>query len=106
MTSTPSRSRASTKMSRPNIKGPTFPLWAELASEVFFALADGAVLLITVLGSVAGRPQVTKKPTTVASRGFLSKSFPSSTSTNGAAYYDDQQVYLSNMTNHGADVSP
>jgi len=45
-----------------------------------------------------------KKPTTVASRGFLSKLFRSSTRTNGVAYYDDQQVNLSNFVNHGAEA--
>jgi hypothetical protein len=43
-----------------------------------------------------------KKPTAVASRGFLSKSFLTSTSTDGVADYDDQnsQIYLSNISKH------
>jgi len=38
-----------------------------------------------------------KKPTTVSSRGFLSK-FSLTTSANGVGYYDDQQDYLSNIS--------
>ena len=39
-----------------------------------------------------------KKPTAVASRGFLSKFVLATTSTLGSAGYDDyQQVYLSNV---------
>ncbi|HEX3798259.1 MAG TPA: hypothetical protein VH413_06110 [Verrucomicrobiae bacterium] len=42
-----------------------------------------------------------KKPTTVASRGFLSKSVLASTSPGHAAYYDDYQDLL-NIFNHYA----
>jgi hypothetical protein len=41
-----------------------------------------------------------KKPTAVASRGFLSKAFLTSTSPNGVANYDDDQGYLSNYSKH------
>jgi hypothetical protein len=41
-----------------------------------------------------------KKPTAVASRGFLSKAFSTSTSTNGVANYDDDPNYLSNFSIH------
>src|ERR1035437_4180658 len=50
MTATPSRCSASTKMSRPNIAGPTS---ARLAADLVFAFADSDVLLI-VLSWVAG----------------------------------------------------
>jgi hypothetical protein len=40
---------------------------------------------------VAGRRGCIKKPTTVASRGCLSKSELRSTSANGVVAYDDQQ---------------
>jgi hypothetical protein len=51
-----------------------------------------AVVLFLVV-----QPQVNKKPTTVASRGFLSKLVSASTSANGGvAYDDDQQSNLSN----------
>src|SRR3954464_7177671 len=43
--------------------------------------------------------RVNKKPTTVSSRGFLSKFRLRSTRTNGVANYDDQQ-YLSNINKH------
>jgi len=47
---------------------------------------------------LSGRRGNTKKPTTVASRGFLSKSGLRSTRSYGiAAYDDDQQDYLSNQ---------
>jgi hypothetical protein len=43
-------------------------------------------------------PQANKKPTTVASRGFLSKLNSASTSAYGVANYDDdQQQNLSNI---------
>jgi len=49
---------------------------------------------------VAG-PVVIKKPTTVASRGFLSKLNLTTTSADGVAYYDDQyQSGLSNVLDH------
>ena len=41
-----------------------------------------------------------KKTTAVASRGFLSKAFSTSTSANGIARYDDCQNYLSNYSKH------
>jgi hypothetical protein len=41
-----------------------------------------------------------KKPTTVASRGLLSKSSLVSTSAHGVAYDDDQQNDLSNQILH------
>jgi len=42
-----------------------------------------------------------KKPTAVASRGFLSKAFLTSTSANGIACYDDYyRYYLSNLSEH------
>jgi len=41
-----------------------------------------------------------KKPTAVASRGFLSKACLTSTSANGIAGYDDYQNYLSEFLKH------
>lgn len=38
-----------------------------------------------------------KKPTTVSSRGFLSKFILTTTKTNGVASYDDDQIDLSNV---------
>jgi hypothetical protein len=50
---------------------------------------------------VAGGCGRIKKPTTVASRGFLSKFSSPSTNANGAANYDDyQQNVLSNTNQH------
>ena len=49
------------------------------------------LLSIIVFQFVAGAVRATKKPTAVASRGFLSKAFSTSTSANGIASYDDDQ---------------
>src|SRR4030095_3228498 len=112
MTSPPSRSRASTRMSRPNMTGPTsarptgagFGL-ARAVAAVFFVLAVVFVLLITFCCWPAFGGRRNKKPTTVASRGCLSKSFGLSTSANGVANYnDDQQDYLPNTAIYGADT--
>src|ERR1035437_4307828 len=68
ITSQPSRSSASTKMSRPNIAGPTS---ARLADDFAgFAFADSVVLLMVLL-VCGGAAKGNKKPTAVASRGFL-----------------------------------
>jgi hypothetical protein len=46
-----------------------------------------------------------KKPTTVASRGFLSKFSSPSTNANGVANYDDyQQCILSNTNQHRREI--
>src|SRR6266545_3363968 len=37
---------------------------------------------------------------------LVGNQFLASTSTDGVADYDDQQVYLSKMTNHGQDIKP
>lgn len=44
-----------------------------------------------------------KEPTTVASRGFLSKLFLTSTRASGVAGYDDYQSYLSDVSKHFED---
>jgi hypothetical protein len=50
---------------------------------------------------VAGASQVNKKPTTVASRGFLSKLRLLSTSADGGVAYNDyQRNNLSNIHSH------
>jgi hypothetical protein len=77
-------------MSRPNMALPTS---ARLAED-FFLSAIAVVLLILFFG-YGGLTWITKKPTAVASRGFLSK-FILTTSTDGVAYYDgDGQFNLS-----------
>src|SRR5665213_4266247 len=68
MTSQPSRSRASTKMSRPNMAGPTSA--RRTGDFAGFAFADSVVLLMGLLGC-GGAAKGNKKPTAVASRGFL-----------------------------------
>ncbi|HYG25140.1 MAG TPA: hypothetical protein VEH04_20420 [Verrucomicrobiae bacterium] len=108
MTSTPARSSASTRISRPNISGPTSARGlaedfavrdAGFAAALFFP--DSDVLLIAFLVLAAARDN--KKPTTVSSRGFLSKFFLLPTSTNGVVryYYDDYaQDCLSDIAEH------
>ena len=78
--------------------GPEF----RLLSRVFF-LVLAVVLLICLSCCGHGRGQI-KKPTTVASRGFLSKSSSTSTSTNGAVSYDDyQQDCLPSIVQHSQE---
>src|SRR5208282_2206706 len=97
MTSTPSRSRAWTRMSHPAMAGPTSARRAEAgffscrAGATFAAEADpvvSIVLLICAFGCGRWRG-LNKKPTTVASRGFLSKFNLTTTSTNGVADDND-----------------
>src|SRR5580658_6999495 len=96
MTSTPSRSRASTRMSRPNLTGPTSARCRStgragaLAVDFFFAGAVSVVLLITSYYFKAGG-MGNKNPTTVASRGFLSKFSLFATRACGSVGYDDYQ---------------
>src|SRR5213078_4551347 len=91
--STPSRSRQATRISLPDIAGPS-------SGRLFaaFLVSLCAVLLIgcfAVFSRTVGRRRI-KKPTTVASRGFLSKLNSRSTSPyGGVAYDDDQQSHLS-----------
>jgi hypothetical protein len=59
-----------------------------LAADFVFALADSVALLIFFFGC-GGGAKGNKKPTAVASRGFLLNF--RSTSTNGVANYDDYQ---------------
>src|SRR6266545_7411731 len=73
MTSQPSRSRASTRISRPGIRGPTSAR-ATLAAVFLVFAADDALFIAFWLDRFGRRTRVTKKPTTVASRGLLSKS--------------------------------
>src|SRR5436190_18929309 len=130
MTSTPSRSRASTRMSRPNMAAPTsararvdFPGCAEapaFEAAAFFAAVSVVLLMCSIPGFMdkwiyglweptpsvsphqsnspiihsssflvlADGRRCNKKPTTVSSRGFLSK-FYLTTSANGVVSYDD-----------------
>src|SRR5262245_39439834 len=99
MTSTPSRSRASTRMSRPNINGPTLPEAALAAG--FFDLADVALLMsLSWLMAGASLGPTDKKPTTVASRGFLLKLRSVLTSTSGGAGYYYQRKSNGDMSNN------
>jgi hypothetical protein len=77
--------------------GPNSPRCAPGAALTF---ADAVVLLITFAVAFGDR-ESKKKPTTVASRGFLSKFNLTSTRRHGVAYDDnDRQHYLSNSINH------
>lgn len=85
------------RISLPFMAGPTS---ARLRAAVDF-LADSVVLLI-LFGGYDWQPQVyTKKPTTVASRGLLSKSFLASTSHGGIAQY-----YYSDYCDHDLSKVP
>src|SRR5262245_29007827 len=97
--STPSRSSAATRISLPSMGGPSS---ARTEAAGLFLLAVNVVLLI-VLPDCDRQSRANKKPTTVASRGFLSKFRLASTSPAGGAdnYNDDLQQYLSNVSNHG-----
>ena len=92
MVSTPSRSRQATRISLPDMVGPR----STFLPAFFFA--GSVVLLIFASCGCDWQPQVKKKPTTVSSRGFLSKLKSHSTSADGAVSYDDdqQQYDLSN----------
>src|SRR6266576_3634956 len=97
MTSTSSRSRASTRISRPNMAAPTSARFAgDLPCAAFFFVIS--VVLLMLLFLLCGwRRGPNKKPTTVSSRGFLSKSYLT-TSADGVVFYDDDyQGDLSNM---------
>src|SRR5882672_7320242 len=113
MTSTFARSSASTKMSRPNIDGPTSVLagavdLARVAAFLVFAMAVVVVfiLLIRSFGFPASRSQVTKNPRPFPAVGSCRNCCLPSTSANGVGNYDDQQVYLNKGANHGADFKP
>src|ERR1039457_558884 len=89
ITSTPARSRASTKMSRPNRAGPTSA--RGLAAGLVFAFADAVVLLMVsiICGDAA---KGNKKPTALSAVGFVKVlRSTSATSANGIAGYDDYQ---------------
>src|SRR3982074_1600862 len=98
MVSTPSRSRASTRISLPNMARP-ISARSELGAGA--VLLDSVVLLINLYfltGIGGGR----KKPTAVSSRGFLSKISLFATSADGVVQHDDNncQGRLSNKINH------
>src|SRR5947209_2384822 len=101
MVSTPSRSRQAMTISLPFMAGPT----SGRRAEADF-LADSMVLLMLFMGCGGPSWVATKKPTTVASRGFLSKSSLASTSPGGiAGNYDRDYQDLLNVFNHCGDCS-
>lgn len=105
MTSTPARSRASTKISRPNISGPTSALPAEDAFVVFLVFAVAFVLLIRSM-FCGRRSRVTKNPRPFPAVGCCRNCYLPSTSPSGVAAYDDyQQVDLYESANHRAENS-
>src|SRR4051794_10517950 len=81
---TPSRSSASTRMSQPFIG------WPISARSVFFF--DFVIVLMFPFG-FGLVVEINKKPTTVSSRGFLSKVALSATRPSGIAIYDDYPGY-------------
>ena len=83
MASTPSRSRQAIRMSLPFMAG---PISARFRAAVFLRSQCFAHFILALWLVAAG---CIKKPTTVASRGFLSKSRSASTSHGGIAGYGD-----------------
>jgi hypothetical protein len=90
-------------MSRPNINGPT--LAEDALAAGFFDFAAALLMCLSVFATGASPGPIDKKPTTVASRGFLLKLGSVSTSTNGRAgyyYQRENHIDLSNITEHRA----
>src|ERR1017187_5865050 len=101
MVSTPSRSRQATRISLPDIVGPSSTV---LPARAFLIIA--VVLLICLLRLRLAAAGAQKSPRPFASRGLLSKLSLSSTSAYGVANDDDgQQSYLSNVHYHGREYS-
>ena len=99
--STPSRSRQATRISLPFMAGPTSAR-LRVAGTLFAVLCSIPLSCSCHFWFVAGLSRGSnKKPTTVASRGFLSKFYSASTSPGGiAAYGNDYQNDLSNIHYH------
>ena len=77
------------------------PTLARSLDAAGFVLVISVTLLIHFLLCVAAGPQANEKPTTVSSRGFLSKFLLSSaTCSHGIAYDDHRQQNLSNNRIH------
>src|ERR1035441_3872329 len=101
MVSTPSRSRQATRISLPDIVGPSSTV---LPARAFLLIS--VVLLICLLCLWLAAAGAQKSPRPFASRGLLSKLSLPSTSAYGVANYDDgQQGYLSNVHYHGRECS-
>src|ERR1039457_6185118 len=101
MVSTPSRSRQATRISLPDIVGPSSTV---LPAGVFLLVS--VVLLICLLCLWLAAAGAQKSPRPFASRGLLSKlSLPSTSAYGVANYDDDQQGYLSNVHYHGRQCS-
>src|ERR1035441_2732901 len=101
MVSTPSRSRQATRISLPDIVGPSSTV---LPARAFLLIS--VVLLICLLRLRLAAAGAQKSPRPSASRGLLSKLSLPSTSAYGVANYDDgQQSYLSNVHYHGREYS-
>src|SRR5262245_22403906 len=101
MTSTPSRSKASTRISRPGIKGPTSALAGVAVVFLFFA----AVLILFIVFCLAGGRGRRKNPRPLPAVGDCRKLFLTSTRTQGAVADDDhQRSYLSILAKHGRDL--
>ena len=90
-------------MSQPCMVGPNS---ARLGAGFARLVSGDFVALLIYLSCFVGRSE-NKKPTTVASRGFLSKWVLASTSPGGVAiYYDDYQrqgYYLSRLALHSGE---
>ena len=90
-------------MSRPSIGWPTSARSGALPVFCFFAAICTCLLITYFVNRLPGAGN--KKPTTVSSRGFLSKSFSVSTKRHGAAYDDDPKNKLSNYFHLSAEIS-
>src|ERR1039457_6404114 len=101
MVSTPSRSRQATRISLPDIVGPS--------STVLLAgacLLVSVVLLICLLQLWLAAAGAQKSPRPVPRRGLLSEiCLPSTSAHRVANYDDDDQIYLPNVYYHGRQCS-
>src|ERR1019366_5702573 len=101
MVSTPSRSRQATRISLPDIVGPSSTV---LPAGAF--LLASVVLLICLLQLWLAAAGAQKSPRPFPSRGLLSKLSLRSTNAYGVANYDDNvQSCLSNVHYHGRKCS-
>src|ERR1043166_8859230 len=110
MTSTPSRSRASTRISRPGIIGPTsaraVAMVAGGAGAVDFMRLALAVVLLIVCVFIRPADAGDEKTHDRFQPWVLVESLLlASTSANGVGNYDDQQANLSEMIRHARETN-
>jgi len=93
-------------MSRPGMSGPNAALETGATGAVGSLLVAVVVVLLIVLSVRPADEGDEKTHDRFQPWVLVGNQFLASTSTDGVADYDDQQVYLSKMANHGAEVKP